>query len=167
MYNEIKMKRSHSAAVQQQERCTNTSQIAAQQRVQHDRPCADEFGARNTRRSCRWLTLVVRRSLIYLLDAHVAPHEATTCQLDSVEVSAMNRLQKLRYPRWVAFLLWPLTLLLGHAGLPAGLAELTPRIDDRRTRGGSGRASFGHAGGNRCTFSAPARGGVVGEAVRR
>ena len=36
-------------------------------------------------------------------------------------------MQKLYYPRWLAFILWPLTLLLGHAGLPAGLANLTRR----------------------------------------
>ncbi|MCB0077101.1 MAG: hypothetical protein KDD73_06720 [Anaerolineales bacterium] len=36
--------------------------------------------------------------------------------------------QQLRYPRRVALLLWPLTLLLGHIGLPAGLADLTPRM---------------------------------------
>ncbi len=40
----------------------------------------------------------------------------------------MKRLQKLRYPRWLAIILWSLMLLLGHTGLPAGLADLTPRL---------------------------------------
>ena len=43
----------------------------------------------------------------------------------------------LTLPRWVAFLFWPVALLLSMAGLPAGLAQNGPRRGWRQGRPGA------------------------------